>query len=76
MSSPYLTSSHARELVAQITHNDHSIAPALFELLVGLTDPEGNALYHALQDQVTRDVFVMTPLFETAYSDAQSAQAA
>jgi hypothetical protein len=71
MSKPYLSTSHARELVAQITHNDHSVAPALFELLSGLSDPDGNPLYQSLQDQVMRDAFVMMPQFETAYETAR-----
>lgn len=72
MSSPHLTTSHARELLAQITHDNHAVCPALFALLDGLTDPDGNALYHSLQDQVMRDVFVMLPQFETAYEDARA----
>lgn len=76
MSTPYLTTSHAKELVAQITHDNHAVCPALFELLAGLSDPDGNALYHSLQDQVTRDVFVMLPEFEKAYEVARTILAA
>ena len=53
--------------------DDHEIAPALFELLRGVVDPNGDKHRYGIGDEVMKRVIMKTPQFEEWYRNQLAA---
>lgn len=64
--------SQGRDLVLQMTRDDHSIATPLIKLIRGLTPETGDPDLFALGDQLCRELILLTSEFEEFYSASRA----